>query len=123
MLGVGMLALVVEDEIGICLIYRRVLERLGFDVVEAMDGETAINILERLNPDLVFLDMLLPRVSGVTVLNHILTTPRLSNTRVVIVSSNKQYETLAIANPGMVDFVLKPIRPEQIRGFASLVTG
>jgi CheY-like chemotaxis protein len=117
-----MLALVVEDEVGICLIYRRVLERLGFEVIEAQTGTAAIELLENHTPQVTFLDMLLPQVNGATVLNFILTTPRLSRQRVVIVSSNRQYESLAEAHPDVVDFVLKPIRPEQIRSYALLVT-
>lgn len=117
-----MLALVVEDEIGICLIYRRILERVGFTVIEAHTGTEAIDILDRESPDLIFLDMLLPQINGATVLNYILTAPHLNPQRVVIVTSNRQYERLAEAHPDVVDFVLKPIRPEQIRSYALLVT-
>lgn len=115
-----MLAVVIEDEIAICLLYRRVLERMGFEVIEALDGHNAISILDRYPPNLIFLDMLLPHVNGVTVLNHITTSPRLRHVETVIVSSNKQYENLAQSAPN-VHFLLKPIRPEQIRAFASKV--
>jgi CheY-like chemotaxis protein len=113
-----MLALVVEDEGGLRVIYRKVLEDLGFQVVEAPDGSTALNHLDTLVPDLIFLDMLLPNINGVTVLNHIVTDPRMLHTRIIIVSSNKQFEKIIGNNP-MITFVLKPIRPAQIRELAT----
>ncbi len=112
-----MLAVVIEDEISICLIYRRVLEKLGYEVIEALDGEAALSVLSHCQPQIIFLDMLLPKVSGVTVLNYITTTPHLAHVPTVIVSSNKQFESLVCTHPS-VDFVLKPIRPEQIRHYA-----
>jgi CheY-like chemotaxis protein len=112
-----MLALVVEDDPGLRLIYRRILQDIGLTVIEAGDGVDALEILETQVPDLIFLDMLLPRVSGATVLNHITTEPKLSNTQTIIVSSNRQFER--IVQPGtLVSFVLKPILPRQIREIA-----
>jgi len=112
-----MLAVVVEDEISICLIYKRVLEKLGYQVIEALDGESALVVLERYQPDIIFLDMLLPKVNGVTVLNYITTSAHLAHVPTIIVSSNKQFEAMAQTHPS-VGFVLKPIRPEQIRHYA-----
>lgn len=112
-----MLAVVVEDEISISLLYKRVLEKLGYQVIEALDGETALVILERYQPDIIFLDMLLPKVNGVTVLNYITTSSHLTHVPTIIVSSNKQFELMANTHPS-VNFVLKPIRPEQIRHYA-----
>jgi CheY-like chemotaxis protein len=112
-----MLALVVEDDAGLRLIYHRVLESLGYEVIEAGDGVTALRMLEAHTPDIVFLDMLLPNVNGVTVLNLITTTPRLAHTKTVVVSSNRQFEKML--NPELlVQFILKPIRPAQIRELA-----
>lgn len=113
-----MLALVVEDEAGLRLIYRRVLEDLGFRVLEAPDGELALTHLANAVPDVVFLDMLLPNINGVTVLNEIVTDTRMQNTRTVIVSSNKQFERMVGNNP-LISFILKPIRPAQIRELAA----
>jgi CheY-like chemotaxis protein len=112
-----MLALIIEDDAGLRLIYRRVLEDLGYGVREAADGMEALELLDLHTPDLIFLDMLLPKISGVTVLNHITTTPKLRSVHIVIVSSNQQFEKLAHSDLD-IDFVLKPIRPAQIRELA-----
>jgi chemosensory pili system protein ChpA (sensor histidine kinase/response regulator) len=113
-----MLALIVEDDSSLRVIYRRILETMRITVLEAEDGAVALQLLAEHVPDIIFLDMLLPQVSGVTVLNDITTDPRLSNVSTVIVSSNKQFERMA--QPGTnVQFVLKPIRPSQIRELAA----
>lgn len=112
-----MLALVVEDDNSLRIIYRRVLEDTGFEVLEAEDGRVALAILAQHVPDLIFLDMLLPHVNGVTILNHITTSNTFQHTRTIIVSSNSQFEKMVHPDQ-LVSFVLKPIRPAQIRDIA-----
>ncbi|MCU0497101.1 MAG: response regulator [Anaerolineae bacterium] len=115
-----MLALVVEDDASLRVIYQRVLEPLGFQVVEAIDGAEALAFLEKNTPDIIFLDMLLPNVNGVIVLNYIAAEPRLQTALTVIVSSNKQFERMQQPNL-RVKFILKPIRPTEIRELATQV--
>lgn len=111
------LALVVEDDSALRMIYRRVLTSIDYDIIEAEDGATAIEILEEHNPDILFLDILLPLVNGIDVLEYIYNTPRLHHTHIVIVSSNRQFERYADEMPS-AEFILKPIRPAQIRELA-----
>lgn len=111
------LALVVEDDAGLCIIYQRVLASAGYDVLEAMDGEVALELLEIHTPNVIFLDILLPRVNGLVVLDFIRNTPHLQDTHVVIVSSNQRFEKEVI-NLSSVEFILKPIRPAQIQDIA-----
>lgn len=109
--------LIVEDDPGMRVIYRRVLTDLQFEVQEASDGAEAITLLNSTTPTLVFLDMLLPRVNGLAVLDYMNQNERLQNTHVVIVSSNRSFEPEA-ARMRRVDYVQKPIRPAQIRELA-----
>lgn len=111
------LALIVEDDKGLRTIYRRVLESIKYEVIEAPDGAVAIDILEEQTPTVLFLDILLPLVNGIDVLEYIYNTPRLHSMHIVIVSSNKQFEKYADEMPS-AEFVLKPIRPAQIRALA-----
>lgn len=111
------LALVVEDDAGLCTIYRRVLSNIGYDVLEAMDGEVALELLESYTPNVIFLDILLPRVNGLVVLDYIQNSPHLEDSHVVIVSSNRRFEKEVIDLPS-VEFILKPIRPAQIQEIA-----
>jgi CheY-like chemotaxis protein len=112
------LAMIIEDEGGLRAIYRRVLGDMGCTLIEAADGASALDLLAHHTPDVIFLDLLLPEVSGAEVLNFIQHTPHLSHTRVVIVSAHREIEQ-QIADVANFQFVLKPIRPAQIRQFAS----
>ena len=111
------LALVVEDDAGLRAIYRRVLQTIQYDVFEAQDGEQAIAFLKENTPDIIFLDILLPIVNGIDVLEYMYPDAELRNTYIVVVSSNKQFESHAAQFPN-AKFVLKPIRPAMIREFA-----
>ena len=110
-------ALVVEDDRGLVIIYNRVLSDLGYQVIEARNGAVAIDILKELTPDIIFLDVLLPEVNGLDVINYILSQPHLRDVRVIVASSNGQFQKHAHQLPNGY-FVLKPIRPQHIRELA-----
>lgn len=100
-----MIALVVEDDKTLEVIYRFILERAGFNVLFAADGLQALNILETTTPALVFLDILLPYIHGTEVLRYIRAHERFQNTRVVVVSSIHNYERELQHE----EFLLKPV--------------
>jgi CheY-like chemotaxis protein len=106
--------LVVEDDIALCGIYDRVLGKLGCKVDLARDGHHALQLLSVCCPDLVFLDIYLPIINGMAVLDAINANPSLAKTRVVVSSSSREYERQVLAYPN-TRFILKPILPTQIR--------
>lgn len=109
-----MIALVVEDDKTLEIIYRYILERAGFEVLFATDGRQAIRILETTTPALIFLDMLLPHTHGSEVLRYIRATERLEHTRVVITSSIHNYER----DIHQEEFLLKPVHAPVITRIA-----
>lgn len=98
-------ALVVEDDTTLQTVYRFILQRSGFDVHFAVDGAQAIRMLETLIPHLVFLDMLLPYVSGMDVLRFIRQSDCFESSRVVVTSSMEHLEREMQDE----EFILKPI--------------
>ncbi|MEO8077451.1 MAG: response regulator [Acidobacteriota bacterium] len=102
--------LVVEDDPALRRMYRTVLALAGFDVVEAEDGLHALHRIEERAPDLIILDLLLPTVSGLIVLQEIAANAHTRNIPVVIVTGSD-------INPGAVDVpcvMRKPVSPEQL---------
>ena len=79
--------LFIEDDPVVLTLYRNRLQREGFEVLFAEDGEVALNILSRVRPDLVVLDLMLPKVNGVDVLKHIRADDRLKSVPVLILSN------------------------------------
>lgn len=79
--------LFVEDDPIIVQVYRGPLTNRGFRVEVAEDGLVALKALPPLRPDLVVLDVMLPKVDGNYVLKYIRSQPGLMNTKVIILSN------------------------------------
>lgn len=116
----AVLALVIEDDTNLREIYRRVLTDLNVTVIEAADGEQALQRLEQYKPHLIILDILLPYIRGTELLPLIFENAKFADTHIVVVSSNKQSANLTRQYP-TVHFILKPIRVAQIREMVEAV--
>ena len=107
-------ALIVEDEAALRFIYERLLGTFNWEIRAARDGQQALDILTDYVPDIVLLDMLLPMVSGLQVLQHMAADGRFQRTCVIIASSSKEYEQYTGLMP-CCEFIHKPIYPTQLK--------
>ncbi len=82
--------MVVEDDRFLSFLLKARLEKDGFTVIQAFDGEEAIQDLKTQVPDLVVLDLIMPKVTGFEVLKAISVTPQTAGIPVVIVSNLAQ---------------------------------
>jgi CheY-like chemotaxis protein len=80
--------LFVDDDLLVARLYSQKLVAAGFDVVMAEDGLVAMRRLVEFKPDLVLLDLLMPRMTGADVLKFIRSRPELKSTRVVVFSNS-----------------------------------
>ena len=99
--------LVIDDDPAARAITRRVLEREGYVVEEAADGETGLRMAKALRPDLITLDVLMPVMDGWAVLTRIKADPELVHTPVIlqtIVEDRNMGFTL-----GAAEYLTKPI--------------
>ncbi len=104
--------LVVDDEPQIADLLRSYLQREGFTVEQAADGEAALSAVSRLRPDLVILDLMLPRVDGREVCRRI----RAESTTPIIMLTARDEETdkLLGLELGADDYVTKPFSPREV---------
>ncbi len=79
--------LVVEDSPFLRYAARAVLQRRGYVVLEAADGQEAMDIMAQARPDLVLLDLVMPRLSGAEVLNAMRNHPELKAIPVLVISN------------------------------------
>jgi CheY-like chemotaxis protein len=87
-----------------------------YSFVEAGDGVEAIELVESAEPDLVLLDMMMPRGGGMSVLGRLRGDPSLSGTTVVVVSAfSADSDRLAALEAGADGFLGKPFDPEELR--------
>jgi chemosensory pili system protein ChpA (sensor histidine kinase/response regulator) len=82
------LSLIVEDDVELADIFNIILTNAGLKTEVVRDGQLALERLAELVPDIVLLDVNLPHVSGLEILTHIKADPRLTHTKVVIVTAN-----------------------------------
>lgn len=86
--------LVVDDEENLVELLRYNLKKEGFKVTTALDGERAFDLVRRLNPDLIILDLMLPGLHGYEVLRLIKKNIELSHIPVVILSAKALKENI-----------------------------
>jgi CheY-like chemotaxis protein len=102
--------LIVDDNEDIVTTYRVVLERMGYEVRVAKDGNHCMEMVEREKPDLILLDVLLPGLSGSEVCRSIKETARTSDISVVAITASMSAETKErMSDVGADGFLLKPI--------------
>ncbi len=107
------LVLLVEDDADTRGMYATFFGSEGFRVVEAGDGLQALSQLAGEKPDVMLLDLGLPRLNGVQLLRFIRQQPRLADLRVVVVSA--QLELLNAADDIAADVVCpKPCEPQDL---------
>jgi len=101
--------LVVDDEAPNRGLVRKVLEPLGYVVVEAGDGEEALAAIALQSPDLVLLDLVMPKLDGYAVLRAIKSDPRTRLIPVVMLTSHDQLvEKIRAVQIGVDDYLFKP---------------
>lgn len=100
--------LVVEDDKFLQKILVTKFVKEGFDVRAASDGEEAMQALLAATPDIVLLDLILPKMSGFDVLTEVKTSPKLKHLPVVILSNLGQEEDIIRAREiGATEFLVK----------------
>ena len=104
--------LICEDEPALRELIRVSLQG-PYEIAEADDGEESLEILRRLRPDVVILDMMMPRRSGLEVLNEIRADERFSDTAVIVLTAQPATREQALEEGADV-VMMKPFEPEQI---------
>lgn len=90
----GKKILIIEDDKFLSQVLKGRLEKEGFAVLQAFDGEEGIAALKKELPDLVLLDIIMPKVSGFEILEQISIDPQLQGVPVVVVSNLGQESDL-----------------------------
>jgi len=104
--------LVVDDEARIVKLVRDYLERAGFDVIAAADGEAALRLARRQQPDLIVLDLMLPGVDGLDVCRRL---RRESGVPIIMLTARvEEADRIVGLELGADDYVTKPFSPGEL---------
>lgn len=104
--------LIVDDEPDILEFLEYNLVKEGFEVYTASNGEEGIQIAEREHPQLVILDIMMPRMDGVEVCRRLRNRPEFDKTVIAFLTAREEdYSQIAALDVGGDDYITKPIRP------------
>ncbi len=107
--------LVVDDEEPIQELLRYNLEKDGYDVKTAGDGIKALEIAKKFHPDLVLLDIMMPKMDGVETCRLLRALPELQKTYIVFLTArSEEYSEVAAFDVGADDYITKPIKPRAL---------
>lgn len=107
--------LIVEDEAPLVTMLRYNLEKEGFEVCEAGDGEEALIQIAERKPDVVLLDWMLPLVSGLEVCRRIRRTPETRSIPVIMLTArSEESDRVRGLDSGADDYVVKPFSPSEL---------
>jgi two-component system alkaline phosphatase synthesis response regulator PhoP len=107
--------LVVDDEEPIRELLKYNLQKTGFEVKTASDGEQALDIARKFLPDVVLLDIMMPKMDGVETCRRLRDTPQLQKTFIIFLTArSEEYSEVAAFEVGADDYITKPIKPRAL---------
>ncbi|WP_078916348.1 response regulator [Streptomyces viridochromogenes] len=114
MSGASGRVLVVDDNKVIRQLIRVNLELEGFEVVTAADGAECLEVVHQVRPDVITLDVVMPRLDGLRTAARLRADPRTRDLPLAIVSACTQYEVDTGVDVGVDAFLAKPFEPAEL---------
>ncbi len=107
--------LVVDDEPFICRSLTFVLRKNNYTVFEARNGEEALAAIKAHRPDLVFLDVMMPKINGFEVTQRVRSDPELAGIKIILLTAKGQESDREVGKTaGANDYMTKPFSPTKI---------
>ena len=114
-----MTVLIVDDEERIRLLIKEYCLNEKYDVLEAEDGEQALNMIKNKKIDIVILDIMMPKMDGLTAYNEI---KKYNIPTIILSARTEEYDKLIGFNLGVDDYVTKPFSPKELMARIKAVT-
>lgn len=108
--------LLVDDEPDFCSALHDILEAAGYDVHQAATAREALALLDRLQPDLILSDVMMPGMDGLDFLRQVRARPQASRIKAVVVSAKGMPEDIEAARRAGADgYLVKPFSARELR--------
>jgi len=105
--------LAVDDEPSIQMLLRMILTEYGLDVLTASNGEEAIDLVRKTSPDLILLDVVMPKKGGAEVVTELRSSDDTRGLPIILISANANLQELPIA-PMVQGLMVKPFDLEDL---------
>ena len=118
------LVLVADDDGDILSLISFRLERAGYEVVEASDGEEALRLAVERQPDLAILDVMMPKLTGYDVTREIRSNEATRRLPVILLTARAQEADVTRGfEAGADDYIKKPFSPQELRARVQAILG
>ena len=118
------LVLVADDDEDIRALVSFRLERAGYEVIEASDGEEALRLARERTPNLAVLDVMMPKLTGDEVTRRIRVDDATRQMPIILLTARVQEEDVARGfEAGADDYIKKPFSPQELRARVQAVLG
>jgi DNA-binding response OmpR family regulator len=108
--------LVVDDEIHLIRFVHAVLDRDGYEVLSALNGQEALEVVERERPDLILLDVMMPKMNGYQVVEKLKASPELQDIPIIMFTARETEEDIMQSfQMGVIDYIHKPVASSVLR--------
>jgi DNA-binding response OmpR family regulator len=112
---VGLRALTIDDSMTVVVMLRKILQKEGFQTLEALNAEDGIELARAHKPDLIFLDIVLPQMDGFNALRLLRKDPITQDVPIIMMSGNEQAaEQFYAQRIGANDFMKKPFSQHEV---------
>lgn len=107
--------LLADDAKNIVLVLKMSLEKAGYEVIVARDGLSAIELAQTEKPDLILLDILMPKMNGFLVIEALKDDPKTAEIPVVFISAKAEEQDLKKGKSlGASGYIVKPIKQKEL---------
>ncbi len=111
----GQKILIVDDEPDILELIEYNLKKEGYQVYTAANGQEGITVAKKVHPDLIILDIMMPKMDGIEACRLMRAIPEFKNTFMVFLTArSEEYSEIAGFNVGADDYIAKPIKPRAL---------
>ena len=112
------LVYVLDDEEAVCEIIRIVLESRGYSVATADDGEKGLKMIKEKKPDILIVDLKMPKLNGYELISQLKLNPELADIPIIVITSltteSEHSDEEWREKMGVQDFISKPFEPLEL---------
>jgi DNA-binding response OmpR family regulator len=112
----GRIVLIADDNRQIRMLVNASLRSSGYDLIEAEDGEATLETALDRHPDLILLDVTMPKLDGFEVLHFLRAKPETAETKVIMLTTaGTPADIQTGAEMGVSGYIIKPFQPAELR--------
>ncbi len=107
--------MIVDDEVGVRMLIGMILERAGYDVLRAADAAEALEVVNRIVPDLFIIDQMIPGMTGLELCAQLRADPRALSKPILMLSARSDVNLILQSRDiGVNEYLVKPVLSEEL---------